>query len=279
MNAVATNRLGLNGLGTLYRRRIGLIARTREGIIIPLTTPILFALLIAPALDSALGTFNPAVDYMTFVAIATAMLMVPLSSMFNGTSVIVDHDQGVTPELLVAPIRRWVIPFGNALAVLTIAALQVVILISLSAWRGAEFDVTAGGLLWFGGAIVLISLATYAVAETLAHLIGKQQQYIDAIPLVAIVPWFFAGSLFPIGVLPAPFEVVAKLLPQTHALALLRHGLIEDGPSGLHDIWGAEVAGISSEAGLAALSLAVVGIAMLLAVATMLRVFARKTMS
>lgn len=275
----ASTHLGLGGLGTLYQRRLRLLARTREGILIPLTTPILFALLIAPALDQALGTFNPAIDDMTFVAVATAMLMVPLSSMFNGTSVIVDREQGITPELLVAPIRRWVIPFGNALAVLTIAAVQVTVLISLAAWRGAEFDLTLAGTLWFAGAIALISIATYAVAEAFAHLIGQQQQYIDAIPLVAIVPWFFAGSLFPISVLPAPFEVVAKLLPQTHALAILRHGLIEDGPTGLSDIWGREFAGISSEAGLAALSFAVVAVATAGAVALMLGVFSRKTSS
>ncbi len=271
--------LGMHGLGTLYQRRLRLLARTREGILIPLTTPILFALLIAPALDEALGTFNPAIDYMTFVAIATAMLMVPLSSMFNGTAVIVDREQGITPELLGAPIRRWVIPFGNALAVLTIAGVQVGILIALSAWRGADFAFSIEGALWFAAAIVLISLATYSIAEALAHLIGKQQQYIDAIPLVAIVPWFFAGSLFQINVLPAPFEVVARVLPQTHALALLRHGLIEDGPTGLRDIWGAEFAGISSDAGLAALSLAVVAVATVGAAALMLAVFRAKTTS
>ena len=199
--------------------------------------------------------------------------------MFNGTSVIVDREHGITPELLVAPIRRWVIPVGNALAVLTIAAVQVAILIGLAAWRGAEFDLSTEGLLWFGAAIALISIATYAVAEALAHLIGKQQQYIDAIPLVAIVPWFFAGSLFPISVLPAPFEAVAKLLPQTHALAILRHGLIEDGPTGLRDIWGSGFAGVTSEAGLAALSLATVALATVAALTLMLAVFRRKTVS
>ena len=79
--------------------------------------------------------------------------------------------------------------------------------------------------------------------------------------------------------LPAPFEVVARVLPQTHALALLRHGLIEDGPTGLRDIWGAEFAGISSDAGLAALSLAVVAVATVGAAALMLAVFRAKTTS
>ena len=267
----------MQGLGTLYRRRIGLLLKTREGIIIPLTTPILFALVIAPALDEALGTFNPSIDYMTFVAVATAMLMVPLSSMFNGTAVIVDRDQGALPELLVAPVRRWVVPFGNVLSVLTIAGVQVTVLIVLAGLRGAEFETSVGGVLWFASVTAIVSVGTYAVAETLAHVIGKQQQYIDAIPLVAIVPWFFAGSLFPISVLPRAIEVVAKVLPQTHALALMRHGLLEGSPSGLHDIWGSRFAGLDSEAQLAWLSL---GVVTLFAVATttlMLAVFRRKT--
>jgi ABC-type polysaccharide/polyol phosphate export permease len=50
------------------------------------------------------------------------------------------------------------------------------------------------------------------------------------------VPWFRAGSLFPISVLPGFLEWLAKFLPLTHGLALVRYGLCDSG--GLHDIWG-----------------------------------------
>ena len=54
----------------------------------------------------------------------------------------------------------------------------------------------------------------------------------------AILPWFFAGALFPIGALPGVLTAFAKVLPLTHAMALMRYGLVDSSGSGLHDIWG-----------------------------------------
>jgi hypothetical protein len=63
--------------------------------------------------------------------------------------------------------------------------------------------------------------------------------------------------------------VVAKFLPLTHALALMRYGLLGDG-SGLHAIWRLDSAGT-----MAALSLGVVALFALALIAISLRVFAR----
>ena len=76
-------------------------------------------------------------------------------------------------------------------------------------------------------------------AETLASRIPNQAEYIGATPVVAILPWFFAGALFPIGALPGALTAFAKVLPLTHAMALMRYGLTDPSGSGLHDIWGA----------------------------------------
>jgi hypothetical protein len=69
---------------------------------------------------------------------------------------------------------------------------------------------------------------------------------------VAILPWFLAGSLFPITALPGWLAAVARALPTTHTLALLRYGILSRGGTGLHDIWG-----LSSTTADAALSLLV----------------------
>src|SRR5260370_35546662 len=66
----------------------------------------------------------------------------------------------------------------------------------------------------------------------------KQEEYVGAAPPIALVPWFFAGSFFPISAMPAALTVFAKLLPVTHALALMRYGLVDGRATGLHDIWG-----------------------------------------
>src|SRR5207237_10349995 len=79
---------------TLTRRRFALTARTPRELFVPLLTPILFAVVIAPALAKTVGSFQPGIDYMTFVAIATAGLLVPLNTMFSGIGVLLDRAWG-----------------------------------------------------------------------------------------------------------------------------------------------------------------------------------------
>src|SRR5262249_2357137 len=156
---------------------------------------------------------------MTFVAIATVTLLVPLNAMFTGISVIADRDHGGLRELLAAPLPRWLVPAGNVLATLTVTALQVAVLVGAAVLRGAKLHTSAGGVLWFAVAVALLAAAVAGIAEVLAFRLRSQEEYVGIIPSVAIVPWFFAGSLFPISVLPEGLTYVAKALPPTHALA------------------------------------------------------------
>src|SRR5207244_1869339 len=103
---------------------------------------------------------------------------------------------------------------------------------------GDDCHSTATAVLWSVGAAVLFAAFMYGVAETLASRIPKQEEYIGATPAIAILPWFFAGALFPIGALPGALTAFAKVLPLTHAMALMRYGLVDSSGSGLHDIWG-----------------------------------------
>src|SRR4030088_577232 len=79
-------------LRTLASRRAALTAHNPRQIAVPMLTPILFALVIAPALKSALGGLHSHIDYTAFVAVGTVGLLVPLATTFAGLSVIVDRD-------------------------------------------------------------------------------------------------------------------------------------------------------------------------------------------
>jgi ABC-type polysaccharide/polyol phosphate export permease len=93
-------------------------------------------------------------------------------------------------------------------------------------------------LAWFGAATLCFAVGMYGVAEILANRFRTQEEYIAALPGVAVVPYFFAGGLFPISALPAGLTILAKVLPITHALALMRYGIVDHTGHGLHDIWG-----------------------------------------
>jgi ABC-type polysaccharide/polyol phosphate export permease len=112
------------------------------------------------------------------------------------------------------------------------------------------------------------------MAEILANRIPTQEEYIGLTPVVAIVPWFLAGSLFPITAMPVGLAWVARFLPTTHVLALIRYGLLDRQAAGLHAIWG-----VSGNTAAATLSLLVILAWATAFTALSLRVFRKASVS
>jgi ABC-2 type transport system permease protein len=257
-------------LTTLARRRFALTARTPREIFVPLITPILFAVVIAPALKNALHAGDA---YQSYVAVGTIGLLIPLNMMFSGIGVLVDRDSGARRELLAAPISRSLLVLANLAVALLVTGFQVVTLIAAALARGIAFHASVTGVAWTIAAAVLFGVGMYGIAETLANRIPRQEEYIARLPAVAIVPWFLAGSLFPITALPQGLTYLAKVLPLTHALAVMRYGLLDD-PSALSNIWG-----MSNPTAMAALSLGVVALFAVALTTASIRVFRRMAVS
>ena len=260
---------------TLTGRRLALSAHTPREVLAPLATPLLFALVIAPALAKMIPVAGQGgVDYRTFVIVGTVGLLIPLTCAFAGIGVIVDRTSGARRELLAAPVPRGLIVAGNLTVAVLTSALQVVVLM-LAGWaRGTSFDVTATGLAWFALAVLIFTIFMYSVAEILANRIPTQEEYVGLTPVVAILPWFLAGSLFPVTALPVGLAGIARALPTTHALALLRYGIVDHNGGGLHDIWG-----FTNTTTDALLSLLVLAAWAVLASAASLRIFHRATVN
>jgi ABC-2 type transport system permease protein len=189
--------------------------------------------------------------------------------MFSGLGVLLDRQQGAMRELLVAPIQRRSIVFGNVVATMAITAGQLAVLIAASVLRGANYEASAR-VLWFLAGATLLIVVTYGLAEILATQLTSAEEYTGALPAVAIVPFFFAGSLYPITSLPHWLANVAKVLPLTHGLALFRYGLTAHGGQALHNIWG-----LSDNAEMAALSLGVLALFAVAIMAGAIRLFTK----
>src|SRR5207248_4642845 len=136
----ASQRTGrLTAFQTLTRRRFALSAHTPREIVVPLLTPILFADVIAPALAKAIPATR-GIDYLSFVAVGTIGLLVPLSCILGGIGMIVDRESGAQRDLLAAPVPRALMVVGNLAVAIAVSALQVVALIVAARLRGAGFS-------------------------------------------------------------------------------------------------------------------------------------------
>src|SRR6516165_10155319 len=166
---------------TLAQRRFQLSARTPRELVVPLLTPILFALVIAPALKSALHTSS---YYEAFVATGTIGLLIPLNTMFAGIGVLVDRESGAQRELLAAPVPRWLMVIANLGVAYAITALQIGVLLAVAHVRGISFDVSATGVLWFAAATSLFTVGMYGAAETLAARVPRTEEYVGRVPAI-----------------------------------------------------------------------------------------------
>lgn len=262
------------GLLTLARRRLALSARTPRELLVPLINPLMFALVVVPALADTLGGDIGGIDYMTYASVSAAGLLIPLSCMVTGLGVVVDRVGGAQRDLLAAPVSRPLIVAGNLVVAVLLSTLQLAVLMVAAALRGADFEVRPTGIVWFVAAAVAFAAGMYAVAETLANRVPTQEEYVGLVPALAILPYFVAGSLFPITALPGWLEVIAKIMPLTHVLALLRYGVVDPGGAGLHDIWG-----MGNTTAMAALSLLVVVVFAIAMTVAATRAFRRAAVS
>src|SRR6184192_3533610 len=160
-----------SALATLAGRRFALTARTPRELVVPLVTPVLFALVIAPALKQALHT---SADYESYVAIGTVGLLVPLNTLFLGIGTIVDRISGAQRELLAAPVRRSLLVLGNLPVALATTGLQVATLLAFAEARRIHFHPQGvNGVLWFVAAATLLTVAMAGAAETLASRVPR----------------------------------------------------------------------------------------------------------
>jgi ABC-2 type transport system permease protein len=241
----------LAGLPALYVRRLQLSLKGASAMIGQLASPILWVLVVGPAMAKALGNFTPGTDYYTYVAVGQIAFLVPFTAMFAGTTVIADRLFGIMPELTVAPIRRAVYPLANAAVTLSLAGVQAALMLVLAQARGAHLHLSAGRTPFLVAGVILLCLALYGCAETLAHRIPRFEVYGPLIPAIGVTPFLLCGSLYPLSSLAGWVQAISKALPWTHAVALLRYGTMR-GDTGLATIWHR-----SSELQMAALSTAV----------------------
>jgi ABC-2 type transport system permease protein len=266
MNAAA-------GFVPLYQRRVALAVKRPIALVSQALTPVLWVLVVGPALAEAFGGFARGVNYFTYIAVGQIVFILPFSAMFAGLVVMQDRDFGVLRELLVAPIRRSVIPLASIAAILTVASGQIALIIVLALIRGAHFHIALAPLLAALAAAGLLTAGTYGLAEYLAYTVTQPQTFGTLIPAIGATPYALCGAIYPLAALPEGIRQLALVLPWTHAVALMRYGLMGPRASGLEQIWH-----LHSQTAMALLSLAVLAVFAGLTVTLAMRAFRRSTL-
>jgi ABC-2 type transport system permease protein len=157
---------------------------------------------------------------------------------FSGTilaafSIVKERERGTLEQLMVTPVSAVGVMLGKLVPYLVLGILQVVVILFLMV---KVFQVPIHGNLWlllalsavYLFALLAMGLVISAQAQSQAEAIQKAQAFM--LPSI-----FLSGYVFPISALPTFLQVVSKVLPATHFIAISR-GIIIRG-AGFMDLW------------------------------------------
>lgn len=144
-----------------------------------------------------------------------------------------ERELGTLEQLMVVPLRRVELVIGKAIPALIVGAVNFLIMLAVAVFR---FDVPARGSLVLLFGLTLLFLAVEVSYGILISGVARtQQQAVLFVFVLAMVDMTFSGYLVRVKNLPTALQVVARVVPFSHYLAIIRGVMLKG--AGLDSLW------------------------------------------
>jgi len=135
------------------------------------------------------------------------------------------RDNKILKRLGGTPLRGWVLLGGKVLSAGVIALLEILVTISIVTLFS---DIMIAGDPWWSLVVLITGIFIFAsMGFAVAGLVKNTEAAVVAVHAIYIPMFFLCGALFPIEVMPELLQYVAKALPLTYFLNLLRGIMME----------------------------------------------------
>lgn len=208
----------------LWWRQMKRYLRTRSRIVGAVGQPLLFLLALGYGVGAVYKRAGEG-NYLEFLVPGIIMQTILFSGVFWGTQILFDKRFGFLKEMLVAPVSRLRVLFGNALGGSTISMIQgvfVLIIAVILGFRPYNWLLLPVALL----IMMVLSLALTSFGAGIASMVDDFQGF-QSINNFLIFPLFFLSSaLYPLTHVPTALKVMATVNPLSYAVDALRYVLI-----------------------------------------------------
>jgi len=182
----------------------------------------------APALR-----FQPAsvdsssLSYIDFLLPGILALAIMISAVIGLSTVLVTwRKQGVLRRLKLTPMPLWEFLVARVAASLTLALLQVAVLITFGA---LVFGVSISPTAWAAIPVALVGALCFLVMGFTVGSLVAEPETADAVTNVITNPMMFlSGTFYPVAAMPAFVQTIAKVLPLYYMTNALRDTIVRD---------------------------------------------------
>ena len=215
----------------LWLRQMRRYFRSRSRVLGAIGQPLLFLLALGYGLGSVYKRAGQG-DYIQFLVPGIIVQTLLFSGVFWGIQILFDKRFGFLKEMLVAPVSRVRILFGNALGGTTINIIQALLVFIISfalGFRPHNWALVPVALL----IMVALSIILTSFGAAIASMVEDFQGF-QAINNFFIFPLFFLSSaLYPLTNAPVVLRWLASANPVSYAVDALRYTLTDQSHFGI----------------------------------------------
>ena len=221
----------LRGLWQLTWLEIKIFLREPLGAIGSIIIPVVLYVVLGRTM--ARGTGDPAAgEFLRFGVPLLTAVMIGLSGILSLVTIIsIYREGGILKRLRATPLRPWTILTAHVLVKLIFTTVTVLLmLLAGRAYYPADLDIP---VVRFTLALLLCTFSIMSIGFVIASVVPTAR-FAQPVAGAVFYPMIgLSGLFFPIAQLPSGLQVVARCLPLTYAVSLLR-GTLQGHPWSAH---------------------------------------------
>ncbi|MER7169365.1 ABC transporter permease [Micromonospora sp. NPDC000207] len=199
----------------VFQRQILLLLRNPVWVFVGVFQPVMYLLLFAPLLKSALNAPSQAEAYKIFVP-GLLVLLAIFGGLFQGFGLIAELRAGIIERSRVTPVSRIALLLGRSLRDVVSLIVQAIIITILA--LAFDLRVFIGDLLLAYLMLALIALMTSAVSYGVALKVKSEDALAPLMNTVAQPVLLLSGILLPLALAPGWLQGLAKWNPFSWAV-------------------------------------------------------------
>lgn len=197
--------------------------RERSRLVGTMARPVLWLFVVGMGLGQ-LVRVEGGVSYLQFIFPGMLGMTILFASIFSAISIVWDREFGFLKEILVAPISRFSVVFGKAMAGTAISLVQVLIMVVFVPFLGLEMSVWQFVQLVFYSGLLAFALTSMGilVASSMSSYEG-----FNIIMNFLVMPMFFlSGAMYPVKKLPPVLRELTHFNPLTYGVDALKNVML-----------------------------------------------------
>ncbi len=166
------------------------------------------------------------VPYQAFLTPGILAQSTMFISIFYGIAIIWERDLGLLQKFLAMPLPRSIFVLGKALAAGFRSLTQVMMILALAAFMQIPLRWHPFALLGVACTVILGSVLFASFSMILAVVLKTRERFMGFGQLFTMPLFFASNALYPVEIMPAWLQALARVNPLTYIVELLRGFLV-----------------------------------------------------